>query len=227
MAVITPSYDTKRTKLSTVIPLPAPYTIQIEPTRFCNLRCFFCMHHSRGTKHDLLRESGLSLMHMNMDLYEKLMDDILAFPVPPKMINFCGIGEPLMNPRFGEMIRRLRTRGYEGRIITYSNGALLTPDVADELTSSGLSEIRISLNGITDQMFKQVTGTHIDFSKYLENIRYLYEHKNKTKVYVKIIENLLDGEQDKEKFYHYFENCSDVMYIENIIQLQKQMKDYN
>ena len=136
MAVIAPSYDTNRTNLRDVIPLPSPFTLQIEPTRMCNFRCFFCMHHSRGTDQDLLKSSGLDLIHMDMDLYDRVVKDIMAFPVPPKMINFCGIGEPLINPKFGEMIRRLRRAGYAGRVITYTNGALLNPQLSEELVDS-------------------------------------------------------------------------------------------
>lgn len=137
MAIIAPSYDTKRTNLRDVIPLSAPFTLQIEPTRYCNFRCFFCMHHSRGTENDLLEQSGLRLMHMDMGLYDRLLEQIADFPVQPKMINFCGIGEPFMNPRFCEMVRRLRSSGYTGRIVTYSNAALLTPKLIDELVESG------------------------------------------------------------------------------------------
>ncbi|MCW2278807.1 radical SAM protein [Heliophilum fasciatum] len=226
MAIIAPSYDKNRTNLRDVIPLTSPYTIQIEPTRMCNLRCFFCMHHSRGTSNDLLKESGFKIAHMDMDLYDKIVHDIMRFPQQPKMVNFCGIGEPLMNPRFGEMIRRLRAIGYSGRIITYTNGVLLTPAVVDELTNSGLSELRISLNGLTAEMYKHVTGVKISMEKYVENIRYLYENKKDTKIYIKIIENLLEQDNDREEFYQIFGNISDVMYVENLIQLQRQMKDY-
>lgn len=226
-AVVAPSYDTQRTNLRDVIPLSAPYTVQIEPTRMCNLRCFFCMHHSRGTDRDLLKESGLKLIHMEMDLYNKLLGDLMQFPEQPKMINFCGIGEPLMNPRFGEMVRRMRSAGYRGRIVTYTNGVRLTPAVVDELTESGLSEIRISLNGLTSEMFQQVTGTKVNMQDYIEQIHYLYQHKKNIKVYIKIIENLLEGEEDREKFYRIFSSISDVIYVENIIQLQRQMKDYD
>lgn len=227
MAVIAPSYDTKRVNLRNVIPLPSPFTLQIEPTRMCNFRCFFCMHHSRGTQQDLLKASGLDLVHMDMGLYDKIVDDIMAFPVPPKMINFCGIGEPLMNPQFGEMIRRMRKAGYTGRVITYTNGALLNPTLSEELVDSGLSEIRISLNGLSDEQFDRVTGAKVNMERYLDNIRFLYEHKRNMKIYVKIIENLFDKPEDQNKFYQMFDPIADVIYVEHIIQLQRQMKDYN
>lgn len=226
MAIIAPSYDIKRTNLRDVIPLSSPFTIQIEPTRMCNLRCFFCMHHSRGMRNDLLKESGFKLNHIDMDLYYRIVNDIMTLPEQPKMINFCGIGEPLMNPYFGKMIRHLRGAGYKGRIITYTNGVLLTPVLIDELIDSGLSEIRISLNGLTSEMYMKVTGTQINMKKYIDNIRYLYEHKRNMKIYIKIINNLFETQEDYNKFYDTFESIADVVYVENIIQLQRQMKGY-
>ena len=227
MTTIAPSYDTKRTNLRDVIPLPSPYTIQIEPTRFCNFRCFFCMHHSRGTSKDLLKESGLNLIHLDMDLYDKIVNNVIEFNPAPKMINFCGIGEPLMNPRFSELIKRLRQAGYNGRIVTYTNGALLNPNLADSLIESGISEIRISLNGLTTQKFREVTGVNVNMDRYIQNIRYLYEHRKNTKIYVKIIENLFDSPDEKQIFYQMFDGIADRIYVENIIQLQRQMKNYD
>ena len=44
MAEIKPNYDTNRKKLADVIPLPAPFTVYIEQTKYCNFKCFYCIH---------------------------------------------------------------------------------------------------------------------------------------------------------------------------------------
>ena len=54
MAEIKPSYDTKRQKLSEIIPLDSPLSMYIEPTRTCNFKCFYCMHSTRGEKGGVL-----------------------------------------------------------------------------------------------------------------------------------------------------------------------------
>ena len=40
MAEVKPSYDTKRQRLSEVIPLDSPLSMYVEPTRTCNFKCF-------------------------------------------------------------------------------------------------------------------------------------------------------------------------------------------
>ena len=68
MAEIKPSYDTKRQKLSEIIPLDSPLSMYIEPTRTCNFKCFYCMHSTRGEKGGVLDRTGFRLAHMEMEL---------------------------------------------------------------------------------------------------------------------------------------------------------------
>lgn len=80
---------------------------------------------------------------------------------------------------------------------------------------------------MSDRQFLQTAGVDVHMDRYIENIRYLYEHKGVVKVYVKIIENLLDGAEEREAFYRTFGDIADLVYVEHIIQLQRQMKDYD
>ena len=47
MAEIKPNYDTKRKKLAEIIPLAHPFTVYIEQTKYCNFKCFYCIHSTR------------------------------------------------------------------------------------------------------------------------------------------------------------------------------------
>ena len=47
MAEIKPNYDTKRKKLADIIPLAQPFTVYIEQTKYCNFKCFYCIHSTR------------------------------------------------------------------------------------------------------------------------------------------------------------------------------------
>ena len=40
MAEIKPNYDTDRQRLTDIIPLPHPFTIYIEQTKYCNFKCY-------------------------------------------------------------------------------------------------------------------------------------------------------------------------------------------
>jgi radical SAM protein with 4Fe4S-binding SPASM domain len=184
------------------------------------------MHSTRGADNDLLKQSGFEIKHMDSDVYAKTVNDLTMFPVRPKLINFCGIGEPLMNPKLGNMIRELRSAGFNGRIITYTNGAAFTPEKLDDLVEAGMTEFRISVNGLTSEQYKKNTGVAVDMSKYVDNIRYLYEHKKGTRVYVKIVSNIFTAPSDEQKFYDMFGGICDNLFVEHLVTTQQQMGDY-
>ncbi len=73
--------EKSRAKLWEVTPLPAPYSLYIEPTSHCNLRCLFC---PTGYKEYAgMRPNGL----MDYDLFCKIVDDIKEFDRKLKRVN--------------------------------------------------------------------------------------------------------------------------------------------
>lgn len=95
MANIQPSFDRRRQNLRDIIPLSAPFHIGIEPTRCCNLKCFFCQRSTRGCPDDFFVRKKQALGHMNFDLFEQITADIMALPEQPKKIQLVGMGEPI------------------------------------------------------------------------------------------------------------------------------------
>ena len=221
MALIKPPFDNNRTELRKVIPLSGPYSISIEPTRLCNLKCFYCIHATRGMQNSILERMGIPLKHMDMDIYKKLIHDIMEFPEQPKRILFSGLGEPLVNPYLSEMISGLRKVRYSGRIDINTNGTLLTPEYSSKLLDAGITRILISLQGLTSEKYEEVSGVPIDVGKYIDNIRWLFEHKKDVEIYVKIIDANLQNKEDKELFYKLFDGISDVMYVEHLMKNQQ------
>jgi MoaA/NifB/PqqE/SkfB family radical SAM enzyme len=79
-----------------------------------------------------------------------------------------GIGEPLLNPELGRMIRHLKARG--AYVLFNSNGLLLRGRTAEDLATSGLDELRVSIDGGTPETYRTVRG--IDgFDRILGNLR--------------------------------------------------------
>ena len=223
MAIIRPSFDSKRQNLRDIIPLPAPFHIGIEPTRYCNLRCFFCQHSTRGCPDDRFVKKGQALQHMEYSLFQKAASDIMAFPVQPKKIQLVGMGEPILNPELGNMVRYLRKIGFEGRILTYTNGVGLTPDTVDDLMNSGLTSLQVSVYGMTAEDFQNLAGTEVEMGRYLENLRYLYDHRNGVQIRLKTTDDVADSEEKKARFYELFHGLCDQIFIEHIINIPNQM----
>lgn len=220
------SVDKNRNKLADVLPLKSPYTIYIEPTRLCNLKCYYCMHSSRNVPNGELEKTGYVLKNMDMLMYEKLVSDINNFNPQPKRIVFSGLGEPLMNKKLPEMIKLLRNTGYMNRIDIITNAVLLSYDVSDKLVEAGVSRIQISIQGLDDIQYFKNCGVEVNFKKLVDNIRYFYEHKKQSEIYIKIIDDELKTVEDKERFFDIFGDICDSIFIEHLIVLEQQMGDH-
>lgn len=226
MAEIKPSYDTKRTKLSERVPFDAPLSMYIEPTRKCNFKCFYCMHSTRDMVGGELEKTGFAIENISDELYTKLVADIMSMPSIPKRVCFSGLGDPLMNHKIPQMIQQLREAGFSERIDLITNGVLLTPKMSDALIAAGLSRIQISIQGLDSKTYQEVCGVPVDISRLVENLKYFYEHKKDTTIFIKIIDSLLKNKAEEEKFFAIFSSICDTIFIEHLVIMQQQMGDH-
>ena len=211
---IKPICGLQRTKLSEVVPLSTPYSVFIFPTTFCNFKCIYCAH-SLGTD-EMKRRYDFSKETMSMETYEKAIEQLKEFPEKIKMLSLTGQGEPLINKKIGQMVKIAKASNAFERVEIITNASLLTRQVSDEFIEAGLDTLRISLQGLSAEKYKNICGTDIKFDEFMSNIRYFYAHKKKTCLYVKIMDVSLDAGEEEE-FYKLFSDCSDRMYIEKML----------
>lgn len=226
MAEVKSSVDKNRTVLREAVPLDSPLSMYIEPTRVCNFKCFYCMHSTRGKSGGALEQAGFRLEHMDMELFAKLVEDIMHFPTAPKRVCFSGLGEPLTNKKLPDMIGLLRKSGFDGRIDVISNGSLLSPEMSDALIDAGISRIQISVQGLSTEKYQEICGITVDIEKIRANVRYFYEHKKNATIYVKIIDSILESKAEEEQFYRMFGDICDTIYIEHLVIMEQQMGDH-
>ncbi|MCB1775849.1 MAG: radical SAM protein [Candidatus Competibacteraceae bacterium] len=224
-AEIKANVDPKRTPLAEVIPLAHPFTVYIEVTRYCNLRCFYCLIATQDEEHGAMQQLGLKVQHMDPEWFPKVVENLRQFPQGIKRVVFSGLGEPLMNPRLPEMIRQVADAGITDRIDVITNGLLITRKKADELIQSGLTNINISIQGVDAAQYMETCKKGIDYPRFLENLAYLYENRGDIKIYIKVIDATLKSKQDEEKFFVTFGNLADRIYIEHLVVMQQQMDD--
>lgn len=224
MAEIKPNYDTKRKKLAEVIPLAAPFTVYIEQTKYCNFKCFYCIHSTRDEADGEFRALGHRMQHMDEVFFEKIIRELKEFPQDGiKRIVFSGLGEPLMNPHLPDYVRMTVEAGIAGRVEVITNGLLLTPEKSRALVAAGITNINISVQGLDAAGYEKTCGIRIDFERYLENLKYLYEHKGNVQIYIKAIDATLGTKENEEKFFEIFSPFADRIYIEHLVVMQQQM----
>lgn len=211
--------EEKRTPLKDVVPLDTPYNILIETSSLCNINCRYCAH----SQHLPDIYEG----NMSMELFQHIMRDVHEFPSRVKLFEMFYFGEPLCNPDLAEMISIAKKEDVVDNIAFTTNGLLFTRDRADEIISSGVDTIRISLQGIDSESYLKTCGININFNEFVENLKYLYDHRGKCKIRMKIADISLKNEPDGEyKFKQIFGPIADSIYIEHIIPIFQSI-DYN
>lgn len=211
---IKPIYGTQRSHLASAIPLSTPYSIYVFPSTYCNFKCVYCAH--MFSPEEIKEKYGLERQHMTLDTYRETIAQMAEFPERFRLLSLTGQGEPLMNKHIAEMVRIAKEAGVAERIEIISNGRLLSNKMADALIEAGLDTLRISLQGLNSEKYREIGGVKVDFDELHENIRYFYRRKNNTDLFVKIMDIAID-KGDENLFYDKFRDCSDRMYIERML----------
>jgi len=119
-----------------------PTTLSVEPTTSCNLRCPECPSGLRSFS----RPTGM----LQDELFEKLIEQAKGHLT---WLHLYFQGEPFLNPRFFEMV----SLADKNRIFTSTstNAHYLDKQNIDKVLDSGLKQLIISMDGITQEVYKK------------------------------------------------------------------------
>jgi sulfatase maturation enzyme AslB (radical SAM superfamily) len=218
-AEITNIYSKDRVPLHKVVPLNTPFTVIIEPTTFCNLKCRFCLH--SFSENDIL-ESGHIFETMRDETFNRLIEQIKEFPQKIKSVNFAGVGEPLLHNKLPQMISQLKDTGKVEKVSIITNGIPLNHKLSRDLVNAGTDSIKISINGLKSDDYYMYCSSHIDYDKFHSEIVYLYENKGDMELGIKILDSCL-GEGGKEDFFEQYGNYCDIISVEKTLPLYEEL----
>ncbi|MDX2067225.1 MAG: SPASM domain-containing protein [Haliscomenobacter sp.] len=119
-----------------------PFSISIEPTTACNLRCPECPSGLRAFS----RPTG----NLRSDFFRKTIDELHR---DLSILIFYFQGEPYINPDFLNMVQYASQRGIY--TITSTNGHFLNEENARKTIESGLDRLIISVDGSTQEVYEQ------------------------------------------------------------------------
>lgn len=146
---------------------PLPRFVQIEPVGECNLRCRMCPIQFRQEG----REYGPAAF-MDFEVFSRLLDEFEDVDE----IHLQGLGEPLLHPRFFDMVAALKRRDI--RSSTNTNLTLLSLRNAERCVTSGLDAIHVSLDGASASIYETIR-IRAKLDKVLRNIARLAEAKKR------------------------------------------------
>lgn len=200
-----------RKVLANVLPLKTPFTVAIDIISVCNFKCQFCFH---SIDKDKQRELNFNPGIMDYELFEKTIDQIAVFPNKLKKLALYMRGEPLLHKRLPDMIAYAKKKNVSELIQVTTNGYLLSPDMNRTLIESGLDELVVSVEALSSERYDEITGVHIDYDKFIDNLCNFYENKNGCNLYIKILDVGLDRDEEY-KFHDIYDGICDKAFIED------------
>lgn len=118
-----------------------PFSISVEPTTSCNLRCPECPSGLRA----FTRPTGM----LSPELFQKVIDEMAGHLT---YLTFYFQGEPYLHTSFLEMVKYARKKNIY--TATSTNAHYLTEAQAKKTIESGLDRLIISIDGTTQETYK-------------------------------------------------------------------------
>lgn len=135
--------------------LRQPEGAMFELTYGCNLRCVHCYNPThRSMPHELTTKEVCSIISQMADL------GMLT-------VTFSG-GEPLLRPDIEVILRHTRQVGLLAQLLT--NATRMTPTFANMLERVGISQLFISIYGVTAETYERMTGIQGSFPHFLRGL---------------------------------------------------------
>jgi radical SAM protein with 4Fe4S-binding SPASM domain len=122
-----------------------PNYVQLEPVGQCNLRCQMCSIQ--------FRRDGPPYgppAFMDFEAFTRMIDQF----VNVEELHLQGLGEPMMHPRFFDMVTYATAKGL--RVSTNSNLTLLNERRAERSVTSGLDCLHVSIDGASAETYERI-----------------------------------------------------------------------
>ncbi len=150
---------------------PSPRYIDLDISWGCNLDCIMCSARQRVSK--------LSKENLSPERFEHILTQL------PKLryVSFMGLGEPLMNPHFFELLDIAQSKNIKASVIT--NGTLLDENNLKRLNDN-LVKVYVSIDTPSPEKFERIRrGAKL--SEVMENIKRLKKSKPKVNLCILVL----------------------------------------
>jgi MoaA/NifB/PqqE/SkfB family radical SAM enzyme len=158
--------------------MTAPAKVYVEPTNTCNLACSTCVRHAWDEPEGFMEWATFEAVAAGLarpaDEAGSANESGPANQGGPGTVAFMGLGEPLLHPRFPDMVRIAKQRGLRTEVTT--NALLLDGTMASALLEAGLDQLVVSIDGASAEAFGRVRSG-ASLARVVENVRRLHDHR--------------------------------------------------
>jgi radical SAM protein with 4Fe4S-binding SPASM domain len=122
-----------------------PFELHLELTNLCNADCIFCPYHVQERAHETMSDR----------IFDKAVADYVAEGGGSVVLTPI-VGDALIDPQVIDRIRRLRALPAIDRIKMTTNAILVDRYGAENVLTSGITTMSISIAGFEPQMYERV-----------------------------------------------------------------------
>ncbi|HEC69845.1 MAG TPA: radical SAM protein [Candidatus Omnitrophica bacterium] len=163
-----------------------PISAMFELTWRCNLKCIHCFQ-CPPTNEELTTEE-----------IKKILDQLAEAGC--LFLTFTG-GEPLLRKDFFEIAEYAQEKKFV--VTLYTNGTLITPEIAEKISKTNFLYVQISLHGATPKTHDKITKVEGSFYKTIEAIKILKNKGVKVGIATTIMKpNFSELEKIEELHHH-------------------------
>jgi len=142
-----------------------PSIIYIETTNACNANCVMCI------RKEMTRPVGF----MGMNLYRKIIDECARWNI--KEVRLHNVGEPLLDRLLVEKITYAKKKQIP-KVVFYTNGSLLTPELCKEIILAGIDKVYISFDAANKSTYEAIRKG-LKFEQVCNGIESLLDVRNR------------------------------------------------
>ena len=144
-----------------------PICVEITPAERCNQRCIFCAFDYLEYKGPLIDD----------EILKERLPEMASLGV--KAVVYCGEGEPLLHPRFSQLVGYAKGASLDAALST--NGLNLDLEAAKQYLPL-LTWLRVSINAGTPQTYNRIhRGRSTDFDRAMDNLAQMVSLKSQKK----------------------------------------------
>jgi radical SAM protein with 4Fe4S-binding SPASM domain len=153
-------YDVEKTLAAMAL---RPFELHLEFTNLCNANCIFCPYQFQE------RPTGF----MSDQVFEKAISDYVKMNGGSVGLTPI-VGDALIDPKFLDRVRHLRSLNEIDRIFLTTNAILLDKHGIDEVLTSGLTSVMISTSGFDKKSYKRIYRSPA-YERMKDNVTHLVE----------------------------------------------------
>jgi len=145
-----------------------PTHLLIEPVSYCNLRCRMCFQTDKTfTKKPYLGQ-------MDIRLFKKILDEAVKHGC--RALTMASRGEPLLHPKFGEILKYVKGKFFDLKINT--NAMLLDEEKSRQILENKVTELVFSVDSTKKDKYERIR-INGRFEDVVNNIRRFHEIRKK------------------------------------------------